>query len=67
MKVLREEIINRKEDKAAIEASESKLLLKIEELNHRVNTLQIENSMLTNKLEACPPPPQRFAESSRTF
>lgn len=53
VKVLKEEIIkNRREIKSAIEASESKLLLKIEELNHRVTNLEIENSNLTNKIEA---------------
>ncbi|KAG5889785.1 hypothetical protein JTB14_004528 [Gonioctena quinquepunctata] len=49
IKVLREEIIkNKREIKFAIGASESKLLLKIEELNHRVVNLEIEN----NKIEA---------------
>lgn len=52
VKVLREEITrNRTEIKAAIEASESRLLLKIEELNHRVNKLETENNFLTNKIE----------------
>ncbi|KAG5876062.1 hypothetical protein JTB14_004421 [Gonioctena quinquepunctata] len=53
VRVLKEEIIkNRKEIKSAIEASESKLLLKIAELNHRVNNLEAENTILNNKIEA---------------
>lgn len=50
--ILKEEITrNRKEIKSAIEASESKLLLKIEELNHRINQLESENSTLSEKVE----------------
>lgn len=53
VRILKEEIIkNRKEIKSAIEASESKLLLKIEELNHRVNNLEAENAVLNDKIEA---------------
>ncbi|KAG5898232.1 hypothetical protein JTB14_005608 [Gonioctena quinquepunctata] len=53
VRVLREVIIkNRKEIKSAIDASESKLLLKIEEINHRVNNLEIEYTILNNKIEA---------------
>lgn len=52
VKTLKEEIVkSKKEIKSAIEASEVKLLLKIEELNHRVNDLEIENNNLTNKIE----------------
>lgn len=53
VKTLKEEIVkNRKEIKSAIETSERNLLLKIEELSHRVNSLEVENKLLTNKIES---------------
>lgn len=48
VKTLKEEIVrNRKGIKSAIEVSEVNLLLKIEELSHKVNNLEIENNILT--------------------
>lgn len=52
IKQLQEEIVrNRKEIKSAIEASETRLLLKIEELKQKVSSLEIENKILKNKTE----------------
>lgn len=47
-----EEILkNRSEIKNIIEASETRLLLKLEEANHKINNLEKENEQLKNKIE----------------
>lgn len=52
VKTLKEEIVrNGEEIKLAIKASEANLLMKIEELNHRVSSLEVENCHLSNKIE----------------
>lgn len=51
-KLILEEIIkNRKELKNALEASEVRLLLKIEELNNKIRSLEHENDYLKNEIE----------------
>lgn len=52
VEVLRGEIVKSRRDiKSAIEASETKLLLKIEELNHKVKELEQENTILVDRIE----------------
>ncbi|KAG5867040.1 hypothetical protein JTB14_008339 [Gonioctena quinquepunctata] len=52
IKNLREEVIkNRTEIKSSIEARETRLLLEIEEMKQKVNNLETENQILTNKVE----------------
>lgn len=52
LKSIKEDVLkNRAEIKSAIEASEARVLLKIEDLQRRINTLEKENLTLTKKIE----------------
>lgn len=50
---IREDVLmNRTELKSSIEASETRILLKIEDLQQRINKLEHENNSLSNKIES---------------